>query len=217
MDNWPGMENDPDAQARIKKACDMLDAKDGMKILDIGCHKQEALAYLPPKAFYTGINDTVLVPGTVRMNIDGGFRLDQKADRILCLEVLEHLECPLGTLEAIQSVLQDDGVLVVSLPNEATLFHRIRCLLGIVDQECFVYGGKHLHLPSLSQSRAFLRKEFQIVEEAYYISHCALGTRQEIVANLIRVLPKQFLELLANVLPSLFARGFIFKLKKKLP
>ena len=216
-DLWENMESDPDAIARIKKAVALLDAKEGMTVLDIGCHKQEAFQYLPDGIKYYGVNDTVLVPNTIRLDIDGGFTMPLQFDRILCLEVLEHLECPQGTLQSISKCLKDDGVLVVSLPNEATLFHRLRCLFGTIDQQCFNFPGKHLHLPSLKQSRWFLSDLFKIEKEDFYITKEARGSHSKIVAGLLKLVPSHLLQLVALVCPSLFARGFIFKLRKRLP
>ena len=212
---WPEMQNDPDAIARIKKSVELLDAKEGMTVLDVGCHKQEASNYLTG-CKYLGVDSEKLHPDTYQIDIDGGFKLKEQVDRILCLETLEHLLMPGGTLQSIHTHLRDQGLAVVSLPNEATVFHRIRSLLGTVDAECFVYGGKHLHLPSLRQCRRFLSEQFQILEEAYYISTEARGTRQSWFQHVLRLFPKRLLQLLANLFPSLFARGFIFKLKKKL-
>ena len=216
-DLWENMESDPDAIARIKKAVALLDAKEGMTVLDVGCHKQEAFQYLPDGTKYYGVNDTVLVPNTIRLNIDGGFEFPLKVDRILCLEVLEHLECPYGTLQSLSNVLKDDGVLVVSLPNEATLFHRLRCLFGTVDQECFNFPGKHLHLPSFKQCRKFLSEQFEISRVHVYIASKPRGTRQKYLSSLLSRIPSRILVLLATLSFSLFARGFIFKLRKRLP
>ena len=214
-DYWKNMESDPDAQARIKKACELLDAKDGMTVLDIGCHKQEASWYLSSKVLYSGIDCEKLHENIIVKDIDGGFSFPQKVDRILCLEVLEHLVMPRSVLQSIWTILKDDGIAVISLPNETTLFHRIRCLFGIADQECFNYGGKHLHLPSLKQSRQFLKELFKIEKESYYITKKGTGIRQQTAHYLLRLLPKLSISFLANIFPSLFARGFIFKLKKK--
>lgn len=211
MDNWPGMENDPDAQARIKKSIELLDCKDGMTVLDVGCHKQEARQYLPEKSLYCGIDSVKLNPDTQVIDIDGNFNFPHQVDRIICLEVLEHLIMPSGTLQTLHRLLKDDGILVVSLPNEASMFHRLRCLMGVVDQECFSGLGKHFHLPSLKQCRTFLQQFFEIDKEIYYVSKQARGSRQQWLAPMLRLLP---LEFLSRFLPSLFARGFIFKLRK---
>lgn len=215
VDYWENMEEDKDAQERIKKSVELLDAKEGMRVLDIGCHKCESARYLPDKVFYEGIDIEQNHPRTIKMDIDGGFDFPEVVDRILCLETLEHLVMPNGTLRDMAKILDPEGIAVVSLPNEATLFHRLRALLGIVDMECFSYGGKHLHLPSLSQSRAFLQTHFDILTEAYYIPKELRGIRQPWIRPILRLIPNQILQTLANLLPSLFARGFIFKLKKK--
>ena len=214
-DFWEGMTEDPDAIARIKKSVKLLDCKEGMIVLDIGCHKMEAIKYLPKNIHYCGI-DSENNGQQVVADIDGGFVFPKQVDRILCLEVLEHLEMPGGVLQTIQTVLKDDGVAVVSLPNEATLFHRIRCLFGTVDAECFNYGGKHLHLPSLKQSRRFLEEFFEILEVRFYTTQVGIGVKPQWVAWLMHLAPYRVLQLLATLLPSLFARGFIFKLKRKL-
>lgn len=215
-DLWPDMENDPDAQRRIKKSIELLDCKDGMTVLDVGCHKQEARQYLPEKSLYCGIDSVKLNPDTQVIDLDGNFDFPHQVDRILCLEVLEHLLMPSGTLQTLHRLLKDDGILVVSLPNEASMFHRLRCLMGIVDQEAFSFPGKHLHLPSLHQARKFVNQFFLIEDEAFYLSHKPKGTRQKLIPLILSLIPIPLLQLLANVLPSLFARGFIFKLRKKL-
>lgn len=207
-DFWPQLHQDPYALARLRKSCELLNAKPGMSVLDVGCHQMEARQFLKDTE-YVGI-DTL-----TGYEIDGGFSLDQKFDRILCLEVLEHLAKPLSTLLAIRESLEDDGLLVVSLPNEASLFHRMRCLLGIVDAQCFQEGGKHLHLPSESQSRKFLSQYFEIVYQQSYIAPSARGSLQEWVGRILTLIPDTMHQYLADAVPSLFARGFIFVCKKK--
>ena len=215
IDFWVDMENDPDAQARIKKSVELLDLKDNLKVLDLGCHKQEVLKYIKHRVFYVGVDYEMLVPDTLKLDIDGVFSFPEKVDRIICLETLEHLLMPKGTLQSIHTLLKDDGIAVISLPNEATLFHRLRCLFGIVDQECFNYGGKHLHLPSLNQCRKLLSEFFKIDREVFYITKQARGTKQPIMKIVLACVPSSILQFLANMIPSFFARGFIFKLTKK--
>lgn len=209
-DHWPTLHQDPYALARLRKSCELLNAKPGMSVLDVGCHQGEARQFLKD-CDYVGI-DTL-----TGHEIDGGFNLNREFHRILCLEVLEHLQQPRATLESIYNHLQKDGILIVSLPNEASLFHRIRCLLGTVDAECFSHLGKHLHLPSLKQCRAFLKSKesrFQVVTEEYYVSPSAAGSRQAWVGKILSLIPISIHHFLAQNLPSLFARGFIFVCKK---
>lgn len=212
-DYWAGMECDPESIDRIRLSCGLLDARVGMTVLDIGCYKQLARKFLP-SCRYVGFDFDNFCEGTIVRDLESGFLWDEPVDRILCLEVLEHLKTPSRTLNSIHYYLKKDGIAVISLPNESTLFHRIRSLLGTVDAECFGERGKHLHLPSLSQCRAFLRRSgFVIVREKYYL---AFGSsRQKWLTASLRLLPKRWMQFLADLLPSLFARGFVFVLKKQ--
>ena len=83
-DFWPHLHDDPYALARLRKSCQLLNAKHGMSILDVGCHQEEARQFLKD-CNYVGI-DTIKGD-----EIDGGFNLNRRFDRIICLEVLEHL------------------------------------------------------------------------------------------------------------------------------
>ena len=210
-DHWPHLHDDPYALARLKKSIKLCDILPNHSVLDVGCHQEEARQFIPKSCNYVGLDH---IKGD---NFDGGFNLHQKFDRILCLEVLEHLTQPISTLESICNHLAPEGILVVSLPNEATLFHRIRCLLGTVDAECFSHQGKHLHLPSLSQCRSLLLSSgYPIIDcEEYYISSSAAGSRQAWVGKILSLIPEKLQQLLADRFPSLFARGFIFVCKKK--
>ena len=210
-DPFSGLYSDPYAVLRIKRSVEALNARPGHTVLDVGCYEQLAYTFLPKGVIYEGIDLDRFHPFTNVVNIDGGFE-HEPVDRILCLETLEHLMRPQGTLKSIRACLKDDGVAVISLPNEATLFHRVRALLGTVDQEAFGECGKHLHMPNMKQSIRFLSQELSVVQAIPYASDGA-GTRSPWLRPLLRILP---LELLARLLPSLFARGFIFVCKKNI-
>lgn len=213
MDNWPDMETDPEALNRIMKACRLLDCKKGMTVLDIGCYRQAARQFLPTDSYF-GFDCCNFSQGTIVRDLETGFLWDSKVPRILCLEVLEHLKTPSQVLRSIHDSLSNEGIAVISLPNEATIFHRLRSLFGIVDAECFGERGKHLHLPSLKQCRTFLTENgFEILSEDYYVA--VSHSRQKTISGLLKAIPPKFLESFAKWCPALFARGFIFKLKKK--
>ena len=204
-DHWPDLYEDKYAVKRIEKSVELADIYPGMSVLDIGCHKGELQTYLPVETFYTGIDH---LNGH---DFDGGFSLGKKFDRILCLEVLEHLKWPRKTAQSIKDHLAPGGVAVISLPNEATLFHRIRSLLGTPDAEAFSENGKHFHLPSMLQSFQFLSEYFEIEHVSPYLSDGS-GSRASWLRPILRLFP---LQILCDMCPSLFARGFIFVCKKK--
>lgn len=204
------------ARDRVMKSARLLlpYLKDNDLILDIGCFSQEARKYFPPWVSYLGIDQVAYHPQTRVVELNHGF-VPIPCQKALCLETLEHLVTPEKTLESIYNSLTNDSLLVVSVPNEATLFHRLRCLCGTVDAECFSSQGKHLHLPNLKASRTLVSKYFEIVKEEYYISPSAQGSRHSWVGSVIGIVPVGVHQFLADAIPSLFARGFIFLLRKK--
>ena len=210
-DYWPHLHDDPYALARLKKSIELANVSDHHSVLDVGCHQEEARQFLPKGCRYLGLDH---IKGD---DFDGGFKLHRKFDRIICLEVLEHLKYPRKVLASIASHLAIDGICVISLPNEATLFHRLRGLfLGEMDGEAFGECGKHLHLPSLKQSQAFVAEYLLVVSVSSYMSLCVTGVKQKALAKILKILtPEPVLKFLAFFLPSLFARGFIFVCKKK--
>lgn len=204
------------ARDRVMKSARLLlpYLKDNDLILDVGCFTQEAKKYYPPWVKYLGIDGKAYHRDTQVVNLNHGF-VPIPAQHALCLETLEHLIDPEDCVESLYNSLPDNGMLVVSVPNEATLFHRLRCLCGTVDAGAFSSTGKHLHLPSLKQARKFLSTRFEIVSEQYYISPSACNSSQEWVGRILSRIPDCVHQTLANNLPSLFARGFIFLLKKR--
>lgn len=214
-DCWRGMyHRDVYARARVMKATRSLlpYIKKGQTVLDIGCFTQEARKYLPSDVGYKGIDGKSYHKDSIVMDLDELGELPSW-DHVVCLETLEHLVNPSLLLTKLAQASLAHSYLVFSLPNEATLFHRLRCLLGTVDAECFSGSGKHLHLPSLRQSRDLLQTHFVIEKEMYYISPSGCGSRNPWVGRILSAIPDSLHQWLADLCPSLFARGFIFLCK----
>ena len=214
---WSNMyRKDLYARDRVMKSARLLlpYTKDTDTILDVGCFTWEARKYFPRSQTYIGIDQKKYHKDTRVVDLNHGFE-PISCQHALCLETLEHLIDPEDTLQSLYDSLPESGYLVVSLPNEATLFHRIRGLFGRMDGECFSGQGKHLHLPSLSQCRIFLSRKFLIEKEIYYISPTACGSRESWVGKILGLIPDCIHQFLADKLPSLFSRGFIFLLKKR--
>ena len=216
-DHWFRMyHRDPYARARVMKATRLLlhFLKPGNTVLDVGCYTQEAKKYLPYDVKYVGVDGESFHKDTVVMDLNCPITLPP-FQYALCLETLEHLIHPSQILQDIVRGLQEEGRLVVSLPNEATIFHRLRSMLGTVDAECFSDKGKHLHLPSLRQARELLSKSLQVERELYYIAPSGEGSRQAWLGKVLRFVPDCVHQWLADSWPSLFARGWIFLLKTR--
>ena len=103
--------------------------------------------------------------GVVRCDLERDELSVDNADCVVFTEVLEHLHyyyVPL-VLSKINKALKLGGVLILTTPNIASLFRRLRLLLGIQPQYRF-----HVHEYTMKEVVALLREAgFEIIK-AYY-------------------------------------------------
>ena len=138
-----------------------------------------------------------------------------KFDIIICTEVLEHLLDPKKLVTQFSGLLRPGGLVLISLPNENGLFHRIYVLIGLgIDQLAFE-PHKHHHFPTISQSRIFLRTYFKILSERYFLMMSGENTRFGFLAGFLHLFPDRGWSFLMEKLPNLFARGTIFLCRPK--
>lgn len=87
------------------------------------------------------------VPGAefkrLELNEPFSHRFDKKFQLITATEVIEHLDSPRAFLKEVHSLLEDDGLLAVSLPNVAAWQGRIKFLLK---GELWGFGEKNYRL-----------------------------------------------------------------------
>ena len=123
---------------------------------------------------------------------------------IILTQVLEHLRDPSKLVVQLRKLLDLTGVVLLALPNENTLFHRIRFLFGKGVDDQTLSPDKHLHFPTIQQSDTFVGKYFVILEKRYHMDYCGR------VKRFISWIPRRWLAFLANVYPQLFARTVIY-------
>ncbi|MBL7197629.1 MAG: class I SAM-dependent methyltransferase [Candidatus Omnitrophica bacterium] len=197
-----------------------LYVKVGVKILDIGCYDAPLLDVLKKSiksVDYTGVDadkvalEVALLRGAKVMNVN--FELEDlpfdnnSFDIVIMTEILEHLRDPEKLIKKAKDILKSDGLIVISLPNECTLYHRLKVLCGKgIDGTGFA-PGYHLHFPTLSQNREFIKKHFKIIKTKYWY-HLGLGKFE-------KFFPEPIYKLLVKIRPSLFARGAIYLCNKE--
>ena len=88
-------------------------------------------------------------------------------DRVLLLDVLEHLRNPEQILRQSHEVLKPDGLLIVSLPNIANIHVRLMLLFGRFDYaERGIMDKTHLRFFTRKTARRMLESNgYSIVEE----------------------------------------------------
>jgi SAM-dependent methyltransferase len=138
------------------------------KILDVGCGKGNLKKYLSPYLEYYGVD-------LLEQKFNGYFRVNLNHpilpfrskifDAINCSAVLEHIFFPLELLKEMKRILRDDGIILISLPNDKGLSAIYSQLFVPIDNyEDYIYG--HHWKFSIRTARKFFEKEFKIIKEA---------------------------------------------------
>jgi 2-polyprenyl-3-methyl-5-hydroxy-6-metoxy-1,4-benzoquinol methylase len=217
-------KEDKYAKRRLLKYVEILTPllRPGLSVLDIGCYTAEIYALLPDYVDYWGMDfdkDAIAIARAkvsrpnqiVYCHFDKEpIALGRTFDVVLCTEVLEHLIDPNAMMRQICALVKQGGYMLISLLNENTIYHRLMAVFGFgVDSHAFKLY-KHLHLPTIAQSEAFIRRYAKICKRDYYINASGKGSRFEFLEPLTSRLPTGFREYVARTAPGLFARGVIF-------
>jgi glycosyltransferase involved in cell wall biosynthesis/ubiquinone/menaquinone biosynthesis C-methylase UbiE len=141
---------------------------------------------------------------------------DQKFDRVLLLDVLEHLLAPETLLSQLRPLLRRDGQVIVSLPNVANLSVRLLLLFGNFDyQERGILDRTHLHFYTRKTARALLEQQgFEILEERLTLIPVELALGLSPRNLLVRVL-NRMLALCTTVLPGVFGYQIMFRARAR--
>jgi len=92
-----------------------------------------------------------------------------KYDKIICSEVLEHTENPINVLKEIKKISKDDSVIVISVPNEK-LINQIKGILQKMKIFNFLFPSIskkmddewHLHYLNLDKLRIMVDQDYII-------------------------------------------------------
>lgn len=99
-------------------------------VLDIGCGEMPFRGFLPPDAYYTGIDvsyaDGFGMSANTRIVYFDGINIpfpDNTFDNAICTEVLEHAENHIALISEIHRVMKPGATAVITIPFSARLHH----------------------------------------------------------------------------------------------
>jgi len=148
---------------RFRKAAALARVPAGAAVLDIGARDRGLLRVLPERVHYQGIEiDPAYAAPDVRIDdISQGIPFPADCyDFVFCLEVLEHLPNPFGTLSEIHRVLRPGGVLVLSVPNPYHFKEIIWNVFGIPDRQGHFYAWTRQTMTKLAEMNGFRLERF---------------------------------------------------------
>jgi 2-polyprenyl-3-methyl-5-hydroxy-6-metoxy-1,4-benzoquinol methylase len=130
----------------------LLKEQFGDNIYIVGCDiSGKAIKYA--SSYYNEVLQIDIESGELGEKLCG-----RKFDYIVCLEVLEHLFRPEKLLKQCQTILKDDGEIIVSFPNIAWYKYRISMLRGKFPKNYLLYPGEHIWNFTLYSFEKLLRE-----------------------------------------------------------
>jgi len=158
------------------QALKIVNAKDNLKILDIGSGQGLFASNISKNNYKTGV-DFIPQDELTGKNFNEYYEFDlnnglpekiqtEKFDYVLSLDILDLLIDYEKILRQIKMILKEDGKLIISLPNIANIYVRLNLLIGR-----FPYSNRgildrtHLHFFTLGLIKKVLRKNgFEIIK-----------------------------------------------------
>jgi len=184
-----------------------LEEKRGLKFLEIGGGEFGYKYFGNFTKDYTGIDIVQpkenIPPVFIKQDLEKDEKLrfnDGTFDVIIALDVLEHLNNRHEIMRELKRVLKNEGIMIISLPNEFSyqpIWYHIKGINWMSGSE---FGHKYMY--DLKTAREYIEKHLKIEEEIFLY----LDGKLEFLGGLNMLLARKF--------PRLFARNFLFKCKK---
>jgi 2-polyprenyl-3-methyl-5-hydroxy-6-metoxy-1,4-benzoquinol methylase len=141
---------------------------------------------------------------------------DQRFDRVLLLDVLEHLADPRPLLRQAAGALAPGGQVIVSLPNVANISVRLLLLLGRFDYaDRGILDRTHLRFFTRRTARQLMEEcGLEIVEERMTVIPAELALRMSHTNPVIRLL-NRVLAAATWLMPGLFGYQVMFRARRR--
>ena len=162
----------------------IMEIKDVKNILDVGCGfglLSKELKKTYPKLDLYGIEhakeasqSSHKILKLLQCNIENMALIKSKLktqqfDVIIFSDVLEHFYDPVGIIKSSQSLLKQDGIIVVTVPNIANIFSRIALLFGFFNySETGVIDKTHIRFFNRKNLKQLAKEsDLKIVSQKY--------------------------------------------------
>jgi len=203
----------PSADARSEQRAEivysLLNKTPSTKILDVGCGRGLVMNYLDQQGY--DISGCDMASESIASLQDDGYdvflfdierdELPGKYDIVLCLEVLQQIFDPVTALRKFSQNLNDDGFLIVSVPNEFHIWSRIKLILG--SSHLGHFDESHIRLFTPGRTKELFGRAGLKIEQTIPVSIVPPGNKLLGAVG----------SFLARIMPSLFSLSQIYRLK----
>lgn len=168
---------------RLKTIVDMAKISEDDSVLDLGCGEGYCLTVIPKAKKIVGIDISRValerakeliaernIDATLKFGDAQDLRLEGGFDKILCSEVLEHVPDPERVMKNIYSLLNPNGLIVVSVPDELRI-RRMMSLIKKLGLSRFLHAARkhedyewHLHEAGVPFLERIIEGYFKVIE-----------------------------------------------------
>lgn len=185
---------------------------DGLSTSQIVKHFERVVVVEGSKRYVEVIQKKIVGKAQFHLSLFEDFETEKKFDTIFLLSILEHVKDPQLILKKARSMLSEDGVILITVPNAGSLHRRVGVLMGLL-KSCEDFSDSdreigHRRVYSLKNLRNELIKAKLKIENLEGIGTKPLSNKQ--MEKLPRNTTRAFLELdkkmPTELCASLFAR-----------
>lgn len=139
------------------------------RLLDIGCYKGYLRDYLPSSIEYVGLDIDKHFLEVIQCDLNNGILpfKDKIFDFVVAVNVLEHLFYPEKICKEIRRVLKDNGMAIISLPNDKGLNSIYACLFE-EPKDFEIEKYSHHWEFTIKTARNFIGRYFKIRKMGMY-------------------------------------------------
>lgn len=195
------------------------------KVLDIGCSKGFLGQKLKEKGcILTGIDNNKEDLTEAKKYYDKTFLMDinkdnikGKYDIIILGDVIEHLPEPEKILKDIKKNLNENGYILVSVPNIGNIYARLKVLFGNFNyEEKGIFDKTHLRFFTLKSFKKLLNNSGYSIIKMEYTPIPVYIIFPNTSQYLLKVINSLF-NIINKLYPKMFAYQLIAKIKSKSP
>ena len=166
--------------ARVKSILKFIEAREGDEIIEIGCGAGDIIGRAE-RGNLTGVDISPYILGVARRRyprvkfVAGNAEelpaeiAQKRYDKIICSEVIEHVENPDKVLAEIKRLAKKESVVVVSVPNEGLIdgVKKVLQMTGMFGRFFPKFSQKmteewHLHRFSLAKLKGIAQRDYVI-------------------------------------------------------
>jgi 2-polyprenyl-3-methyl-5-hydroxy-6-metoxy-1,4-benzoquinol methylase len=194
--------------------------EENKKVLDVACASGYLASFLRKKGCVVdGIDIDIESINEAKKHFNAYVldiskeRVVGKYDVVILGDILEHLVEPGEVLSSLKENLNNDGYIVISIPNIVNIYPRLKILFGYFDyEEKGIFDRTHLRFFTKKSFKKLIKNSGYKIEKIEYTPipfYIKFPNLSKTLLNLVNI----FLYYLAVYWPQMLAYQFVVKIK----